>query len=121
MNLPQPLLAHLIHNASDLQDSARESAGTLAISGHWRLRPDAATVAVGAVQRVNVADVHRVFELLIGDCGQRLLALFLRRQGMAGVAVLADGSSIGTHVTAIVAAEAPRRVEVSHIVGVSLP
>src|SRR5215472_10205654 len=48
-------------------------------------------------------------------------AFFLIEQGVTGIAVLADHASIFADVIAIVAAEAPREIHLSDVVGMRLP
>src|SRR5689334_23373726 len=85
------------------------------------LGADAAGVAVAAVGGADVAQIHRVLERNSFN-GRGLGAAFLLGEnGVADGAILADDFAVGAHVLAVVAAEAPGKVEVANVVGVSLP
>ncbi len=92
-----------------------------ALSNAVLLSCPAAAMAVGAVNGAQVADIYRVLERLVGDGRQLFLAFFLRRQGVAGIAILADDFAVSADVVAVMATEASRSIEVTNVVGVRLP
>src|SRR5271157_191134 len=70
------------------------------------LRPHSSAMAVGAVHRGQVADVHRMLERLGRQGGNLRATLLLVDHRMARVAILADDLAFLAHVVAIVTAEA---------------
>src|SRR5208337_4573139 len=89
--------------------------------GTARLRSNSTVMAIGAVDRGHVAQIHRVLEGPDGQGGNLRPACLLLDDGVARVAILADDPAFLAHVVAIVAAEASLEVKVTDIIGMRLP
>src|SRR5271157_3509099 len=85
------------------------------------LRSDSPGVAVGAIDRRQIANVDGMFERLrLHLCQMRSTFLLIEKR-VAGIAVLADDPAVLADMIAIVTAEAARIIHVPDVVRMGLP